>query len=252
MAPGTSAVLRSQDERLSWYDEEPEQAWCPRFLAPAHHGPLSVGATVGALTVEVPQIQFFDDAGGFWAGLVFGSTVDTWSASAPGCFWKVFFVKENSNLEVDSRPADSRVSFLAGRAKEEDTIVAMASDAAGRTWFQVSGPRGHCWWWLSGSRHTQWDHSDGTPPGGRLFDRAARLPAVQSYVFFTAISSLDRVLDIPVVPQKGESTVQSFNKVVDAVVYDSCLWSRQCSCVHRQGRRHTGDELNWSQRLLHA
>ena len=24
-------------------------------------------------------------------------------------------------------------------AKEEDTIVAMASDAAGRTWFQVSG-----------------------------------------------------------------------------------------------------------------
>ena len=46
-------------------------------------------------------------------------------------------------------------------AKEEDTIVAMASDAAGRRWFQVSGPRGHCWWWLSGSRHTQWDHPEG-------------------------------------------------------------------------------------------
>ena len=46
-------------------------------------------------------------------------------------------------------------------AKDEDTIVAMASDAAGRTWFQVSGPRGHCSWWLSGSRHTQWDHPEG-------------------------------------------------------------------------------------------
>ena len=45
--------------------------------------------------------------------------------------------------------------------KEEDTFVAMASDAAGRTWFQVSGPRGRCWWWLSGSRHTQWDHPEG-------------------------------------------------------------------------------------------
>ena len=52
-------------------------------------------------------------------------------------------------------------------------------------------------------------------------------------------SSLDRVVDIPVVPQKGDSTVQSLNKVVDAVVYDICPWSRQCcSCVHRQGRRH--------------
>ena len=26
--------------------------------------------------------------------------------------------------------------------KEEDTVVAVVSDAAGRTWFQVSGPRG--------------------------------------------------------------------------------------------------------------
>ena len=39
-------------------------------------------------------------------------------------------------------------------AKEEDTIVAMASDA-------VSGPRGRCWWWMSGSRHTQWDLPEG-------------------------------------------------------------------------------------------
>ena len=44
--------------------------------------------------------------------------------------------------------------------KEEDTIVAVVSDAAGRTWFQVSGPGGR-WWWLSGSRHTQWDHPEG-------------------------------------------------------------------------------------------
>ena len=43
--------------------------------------------------------------------------------------------------------------------KEEDTTVAVVSDAAGRTWFQVSGPRER-WWWLSGSRHTQWDHPE--------------------------------------------------------------------------------------------
>ena len=52
-------------------------------------------------------------------------------------------------------------------AKEEDTIVAMASDAFDRTWFQVSGPRGHCWWWLSGSRPTQWD-----PPAGGVHRQA--------------------------------------------------------------------------------
>ena len=32
-------------------------------------------------------------------------------------------------------------SSLAVDVKEEDTIVAVVSDAAGRTWFQVSGPR---------------------------------------------------------------------------------------------------------------
>ena len=52
-------------------------------------------------------------------------------------------------------------SSLPVDAKDEDTIVAMASDAAGRSWFRVSGPRGRCWWWLSGSRHTQWDPPEG-------------------------------------------------------------------------------------------
>ena len=41
-------------------------------------------------------------------------------------------------------------------------------------------------------------------------------------------SSLDRVLHIPVVPQKGDPTVHSLNKVVAVVVYDSCPCSRQC------------------------
>ena len=47
----------------------------------------------------------------------------------------------------------------------------------------------------------------------------------KSYVFFAAIQSLERVLDIPIEPQKGDSTAQSLNKVVDAVVYESCPWS---------------------------
>ena len=37
-----------------------------------------------------------------------------------------------------------------------------------------------------------------------------------SYVYCAAIQFLDRVPDIPVVPQKGDSAVQSLNKVVDA------------------------------------
>ena len=36
------------------------------------------------------------------------------------------------------------------------------------------------------------------------------------YVYCAAIQFLDRVPDIPVVPQNGDSTVQSLNKVVDA------------------------------------
>ena len=38
----------------------------------------------------------------------------------------------------------------------------------------------------------------------------------KSYVYCAAIQFLDRVPDIPVVPQKGDSTVQSLSKVVDA------------------------------------
>ena len=61
VAPGAS---ESHGESIVWYDEELVQASRtagPLFLAPAHHGPLPVGATVGTLAVEVPQIQFFDD-----------------------------------------------------------------------------------------------------------------------------------------------------------------------------------------------
>ena len=57
------------------------------------------------------------------------------------------------------------------------------------------------------------------------------VPAVQSYV--SRAIQFDRVPDIPVVP-----TVQFLNKVVDMVLYDSCPWLGQSSCVHRQGRRH--------------
>ena len=68
ISPGTSAVQENQEEPIVWYDDELEQAWC-RFedhlgrvlLAPAHHGPRTMGATVGAQAVKVPQIQFFDD-----------------------------------------------------------------------------------------------------------------------------------------------------------------------------------------------
>ena len=57
------------------------------------------------------------------------------------------------------------------------------------------------------------------------------VPAVESYV--SRAVQFDRVLDIPVMP-----TVQIWNKVVDMVLYDSCPWFGQSSCVHQQGRRH--------------
>ena len=60
----------------------------------------------------------------------------------------------------------------------------------------------------------------------------------KSFVFCAAIQFLDRMLDIPVVPQKGDSTVQFLSWLLTLVVHDSCPWLRQCSCVHRQGRRH--------------
>ena len=45
-----------------------------------------------------------------------------------------------------------------------------------------------------------------------------------SYV--SRVIRFDRAPDNPVVP-----TVHSLNKVVDAVVYDSCPWFRQCRAV---------------------
>ena len=50
----------------------------------------------------------------------------------------------------------------------------------------------------------------------RPCDHAVCFPAVHSYVYCAAIQLLDRVPDIPVVPQKVDSTAQSLNKVVDA------------------------------------
>ena len=38
----------------------------------------------------------------------------------------------------------------------------------------------------------------------------------KSYVYCAAIQFIDRVPDLPVVPQKRDSTVQFLNKVVDA------------------------------------
>ena len=51
---------------------------------------------------------------------------------------------------------------------------------------------------------------------------------------------LDRVPDIPVVPQKGDSTVQFLNKVLVPMVQ-----TMQCSCVYRQGRRHPSFRKQW-------
>ena len=42
---------------------------------------------------------------GDWVGLVLGSTVETWSASAPGCLCRIvlpYYAKENSDPEVVS------------------------------------------------------------------------------------------------------------------------------------------------------
>ena len=62
----------------------------------------------------------------------------------------------------------------------------------------------------------------GTPPGlGGLQILAGLIvdvPVIMQLVFQQsfAIQFLDRVLDIPLVPQKGDFTVQFLNKVVDA------------------------------------
>ena len=62
----------------------------------------------------------------------------------------------------------------------------------------------------------------------------------KSYVFCAAIQFLDRVPDIPVVPQKEDSAVQSLNKVVHAgcARQSPMVQTVRSSCVLRQGRRH--------------
>ena len=114
MAPASSAVLGSQDERLTRYDEELEQAscrfedcsgrafWhllCSRRTTPSgsHRGSVNCGGASGS----VPRRR----DGGLLAGLVSGSTVGTWSASALRCFRTIsphFHVKVYSDPEVAS------------------------------------------------------------------------------------------------------------------------------------------------------
>ena len=97
----------------------------------------------------------------------------------------------------------------------------------GYVWSQLTGPSG-VYWWRCGTSHTQWTPNRGTPPGqggieilalydcGRPCDHAVCVPAAEVVRVLCRDSVLDRVPDIPVVPQNGDSTVQSLNKVVDA------------------------------------
>ena len=68
--------------------------------------------------MEVPQLQFIDSVRAsslnrdrhprYFARAMPGSTVDTCSLSASGCFWPFcphFLRERNSGPEVDSRPA---------------------------------------------------------------------------------------------------------------------------------------------------
>ena len=97
----------------------------------------------------------------------------------------------------------------------------------GYVWSQLSGPAGVCWW-RCGTSHTQWTSSTSSPHRGRVDyeywpGTIVDVPVImlfvfqqsKSYVYCGAIQFLDRVPDIPVVPQKGDSTVQSLNKVVN-------------------------------------
>ena len=60
----------------------------------------------------------------------------------------------------------------------------------------------------------------GAPPGQGGVEIVARMivdvPSTMQLLSSSPLQFLDRVPDIPVVPQKGDSTVQSLNKVVDA------------------------------------
>ena len=117
-------------------------------------------------------------------------------------------------------------------------LVGFFAGVDGYVWRQLSGPTG-AYWWRVGSSHTQWAPHRGTPPGqggkeipapgdcGRPCDHAGFVPAVH------AIQFLDRVPDIPVMPQKRDSTVQFLNKVVD----DCCAPQLPMVCLrfsHRQ------------------
>ena len=79
------------------------QLW-PRFLAPAHHGPVEVRATVGALAVEAPQIQFLDDEmeGCWWAWYLVRQWIHGLRQllGAFGWFLHIFYVMVFSDPEV--------------------------------------------------------------------------------------------------------------------------------------------------------
>ena len=110
----------------------------------------------------------------------------------------------------------------------------------------LRGPTGGEWAPLtpSGLSHR------GTPPGqggiqilalgdrGRPCDHAVRVPAVQVVRVLCRDTVHRQSAGHSSCATERDATEQFLNKVVDAVVHDSCLWSRQCSCVHQQGRRH--------------
>ena len=95
-------------------------------------------------------------------------------------------------------------------------LVGFFAGSDGYVWRQLSGPTGAYWW------------NRGTPPGQGGIEILARadvdVPVTtlfvfqqsKSCVFCAAIQLIDRVPDLPVVPQKRDSTVQFLNKVVDA------------------------------------
>ena len=67
--------------------------------------------------MEVPQIQFLDDdMVGVLLGFVLGFDSGYMLCVSSWCFWKVFFVKENWNPEVHSRPALLRLRYAVWRS----------------------------------------------------------------------------------------------------------------------------------------
>ena len=103
-------------------------------------------------------------------------------------------------------------------------LVGFFAGADGYAWRQLSGPTG-VYWWRVGSSHTQWaPHRQARAEKKYLPGLAVNVPVImlfvfqqsKSYVFCAAIQFIDRVPDLPIVPQKRDSTVQFLNKVVDA------------------------------------